>query len=111
MYIILVPRKIGKILKIEHVPELYTEYISDNMKELVRAHNPEYLTSHKLDYLKLWIELGLEYPDIYLDAYVAQTRGYYSPSEIKDSTGIRCGIKVEYSTSLYNQTQKEQNGK
>lgn len=26
---------------------------------------------------------------------------YYSPSEIKDSTGIRCGIKVEYSTSLY----------
>ena len=73
---------IRKIIKTEYVPELYTEYISDNMKELVRTYNPDYLISHKGDYLKLWIELGLKYPDIYLDAYVAQTRGYYSPSAV-----------------------------
>lgn len=73
---------IRKIIKTEHVPELYTEYISDNMKELVRTYNPDYLTSHKSEYLKLWIELGLKYPDTYLDAYIAQTRGYYSPSAI-----------------------------
>lgn len=73
---------IRKIIKTEYVPELYTEYISDNMKELVRTYNPDYLISHKGDYLKLWIELGLKYPAIYLDAYVAQTRGYYSPSAV-----------------------------
>ena len=73
---------INRVLDSSYVPELYTEYISDNMKELVRAGNPEYLTEHKGDYLKLWIELGLKYPDIYLDAYIAQTRGYYSPSAV-----------------------------
>ena len=90
---------IGKILKVEYVPELYTEYISDNMKELVRAYHPEYLMEHKLDYLKLWVELGLEYPDIYLDAYIAQTRGYYSPSanyNVAEVDGI-----IDSETGLY----------
>lgn len=90
---------IGKILKIEHVPKLYTEYISDNMKELVRANNPEYLTQHKIEFLKLWIELGLEYPEIYLDAYIAQTRGYYSPTAIYNVAEVDGIINSE--TGLY----------
>lgn len=91
--------KLEKIIKVEYVPELYTEYISDNMKELVRTYNPEYLLTHKLDYLKLWIELGLEYPDIYLDAYIAQTRGYYSPSATYNVAEVD-GI-IENETGLY----------
>lgn len=71
---------LNKILKTEYVAELYTEYISDNMKELVRANDPTYLEEHKFDFLKLWFELDAKYPEIFLDAYVAQTRGYYSPS-------------------------------
>lgn len=90
---------IRKIIKTEHVPELYTEYISDNMKELVRTYNPDYLTSHKGDYLKLWIELGLKYPDIYLDAYIAQTRGYYSPSAVYSVAEVDSIIDNE--TGLY----------
>ena len=90
---------LGKIMKLEHVPELYTEYISDNMKELVRANNSEYLEEHKLEYLKLWIELGLEYPDIYLDAYIAQTRGYYSPSATYNVAEVD-GI-IDSETGLY----------
>ena len=69
------------------------------MKELVRAYNPEYLMEHKLEYLKLWIELGLEYPDVYFDAYIAQTRGYYSPSvtyNVAEVDGI-----IDSETGLY----------
>lgn len=90
---------IDKVINRSHVPELYTEYISDNMKELIRANNPEYLTEHKSEYLKLWIELGLKYPDIYLDAYVAQTRGYYSPSAVYSVAEVD-GI-IDSDTGLY----------
>ena len=90
---------VDKIMNSSHVPELYTEYISDNMKELVRAGNPEYLVEHKGEYLKLWIELGLKYPDIYLDAYVAQTRGYYSPSAVYSVAEVD-GI-IDSETGLY----------
>ena len=90
---------VNKIMNSSHVPELYTEYISDNMKELVRAGNPEYLVEHKGEYLKLWIELGLKYPDIFLDAYVAQTRGYYSPSAVYSVAEVD-GI-IDNDTGLY----------
>ena len=69
------------------------------MKELVRTYNPDYLTSHKSEYLKLWIELGLKYPDTYLDAYIAQTRGYYSPSAIYSVAEVDSIIDNE--TGLY----------
>ena len=90
---------IKKIIKIEYVPELYTEYISDNMKELVRTYHPEYFISHKKEYLKLWIELGFKYPDIYFDAYVAQTKGYYSPSAIYSVAEVD-GV-IDNETGLY----------
>ncbi len=90
---------LAQSINLEAVPQLYTEYISDNMKELVRTYHPEYFLSHKKEYFKLWIELGLKYPDTYLDAYVAQTKGYYSPSavyEVAEADGI-----VENDTGLY----------
>lgn len=90
---------IKKIIKTEYVPELYTEHISDNMKELVRTYHPEYLITHKSDYFKLWIELGLKYPDIYYDAYIAQTRGYYSPSAVYSVAEVD-GV-IDNETGLY----------
>ena len=90
---------IDTVIDRTHIPQLYTEYISDNMKELVRANNSEYLFSHKNEYLKLWIELGLKYPEVYYDAYVAQTHGYYSPSitySVADMDGI-----IDNDTGLY----------
>lgn len=90
---------INQIMDTTLVPELYTEYISDNMKELVRAGNPEYLVQHKGDFLKLWIELGLQHPDVYLDAYVAQTRGYYSPSAVYSVAEVD-GI-IDSDTGIY----------
>lgn len=91
-----------KVIDRTYVPQLYTEYISDNMKELIRANNPDYLVSHKNEYLKLWLELGLKYPGTYFDAYIAQTHGYYSPSisysvaDIDDIIDNDTGIYREY---------------
>ena len=91
-----------KIMELEHVPALYKEYISDPMKELVRANNPGYLSDHKAEYLKLWFRLGCKYPGIYLEAYIEQTKGFYSPStvySVMEVDGIienDCGITREY---------------
>ncbi|MBQ9990677.1 MAG: hypothetical protein IJP31_07030 [Lachnospiraceae bacterium] len=90
---------LGKIMDISYIDDLYTEYISDNMKELVRAGNPQYLEEHKGEYLKLWLKLGLTYPDVYLDAYIQQTRGYYSPSAVYAVADVE-GV-IDNDTGLY----------
>ena len=90
---------LGKIMDISYIDDLYTEYISDNMKELVRAGNPGYLEAHKGEYLKLWLELGLTYPGVYLDAYIGQTRGYYSPSAVYPVADVE-GV-IANNTGLY----------
>ena len=73
---------LNNIMDTRYVGQLYTEFISDPMKELVRAGNPSYLTEHKVEYLKLWIRLGLRYPATYLEAWLEQTKGFYSPSTV-----------------------------
>ena len=62
------------------IRDKYQNWLSDNMKNLVREHgDQEYLSEHKSEYLKLWAELGLRYPDKYLKAYINQTCGYWFP--------------------------------
>lgn len=93
---------LDEIIDQSYVPQLYTEYISDNMKELVRANNPEYLSENKREYFKLWLKLAVKYPEIYWDAYIAQTHGFYSPSlsySVVDIDGVidnRTGLYREY---------------
>ena len=49
-----------------------------------------YLEEHKLEYLGLWIRLGLRNPKAYFDAFIDQTRGYYTtmPPEQTEYYGI-----------------------
>lgn len=70
---------IEKVVDLTYIKDLYNPGFADNIKELVRAGNQEYLVAHKSDYFKLWLELGLKYPGDYLNAYVAQTYGYFYP--------------------------------
>lgn len=70
---------IGKVIDTTYIKELYNPTFADNMKELVRAGNQEYLAAHKGEYLKLWAELGLAYPGDYMKAYINQTYGYWYP--------------------------------
>lgn len=70
--------QLSKIMDLDKIPELYTEYISDPVKAHVAETGDEYLQEHKLDYLKLWIKLGLKYPQHYAAAYIEQTKGYWN---------------------------------
>lgn len=70
---------IENVIDTTYIKELYNPTFADNMKELVRAGNQEYLALHKREYFKLWVSLGMKYPADYLKAYVNQTYGYWYP--------------------------------
>lgn len=70
---------VHKIIDTTFIKELYAPGFADNMKELVRAGDPDYLTEHKGEYFKLWLSLGLRYPSAYMRAYIDQTIGYWYP--------------------------------
>lgn len=70
---------IEQVVDLTYIHELYNPTFADNIKELVRAGNQEYLVEHKKEFLKLWVTLGLRYPGDYLTAYVNQTYGYWYP--------------------------------
>jgi len=70
---------IEEVVDLTYIHDLYNPTFADNIKELVRAGNQDYLVTHKTEFLKLWIDLGLRYPGDYLTAYVNQTYGYWYP--------------------------------
>lgn len=70
---------IENVIDVTYIKDLYNPTYADNMKELVRAGNQNYLVQHKWEYFKLWVSLGLRYPSDYIGAYVAQTYGYWYP--------------------------------
>lgn len=70
---------IEHVVDLTYIHELYNPTFADNIKELVRAGNQDYLVTHKKEFLRLWIDLGLRYPGDYLTAYVNQTYGYWYP--------------------------------
>lgn len=70
---------LNQVVDVERIPETYTGRISDPMKMLVRERNNQaYLQSHKLEYLKLYITLGLKNPSVYVHAWVDETKGYWN---------------------------------
>lgn len=94
---------LNKIMDVSAVPETYVGFFSDNMKNLVRDGNQEYLTEHKGEFFKVWLELGLKYPDTYLAAYINQTYGYFAPTAVypvMDVEGIIDNEAGVYTTPL-----------
>ncbi len=69
---------IGKAADIDTLTSDYDPYISDPVKINIRSKGVEYLSDHKLEYLKLWIGLGIKYPTIYLESWIDQTKGYWN---------------------------------
>lgn len=70
---------IDRVIDTTYIKKLYNPTFADNMKELVRAGDQEYLAAHKWEYLKLWVSLGCTYPADYVTAYIDQTYGYWYP--------------------------------
>lgn len=70
---------IEQVVDLTYIKDLYDPYFADNIKELVRAGNQEYLAAHKGEFFQLWASLLLRYPGDYLTAYIHQTYGYWYP--------------------------------
>lgn len=89
---------IEKVIDTTYVDKLYDETFSDNIKELVRAGNPDYLANHKKDFLKLYLKLGLRYPNVYLSAFIGQAGGYWYPDTLHSIANVEgissneCGV-------------------
>lgn len=69
---------LSNIMDVDEIPQLYKEYISDPVKAEIAETGDDYLREHKVEFLKLWIQLGLKYPQHYAAAYVEQTKGYWN---------------------------------
>ncbi len=70
--------QLSKIMDVEKIPTLYKEYISDPVKDNVTRVGDKYIQENKLECLKLWVKLGLKYPQYYAAAFVEQTKGYWN---------------------------------
>lgn len=88
------PRQLGlieNVVDLTYIKDLYNPTYADNMKELVRAGNPSYLSAHKKEFFRLWLELGFTYPGDYIKAYIDQTYGYWYPDSfylVAEAEGI-----------------------
>lgn len=70
---------LNQVVDVDRIPETYIGRISDPMKALVRErNNQQYLSEHRLEFLKLYVSLGIRNPDVYLHAWVEQTKGYWN---------------------------------
>lgn len=71
---------LSKAVDVSQIKKEYDPALSDPIKTLVRqTGNQKYIAEHKIDYFKLWIELGIEHPSTYLKAQIDQTKGYWYP--------------------------------
>ena len=67
-----------RVVDLEEVPQLYSNWISDPMKVEVRSKDYAYFQEHFSEYASLWVKLGLRYPWEYVKAWVDQTKGYWN---------------------------------
>ncbi len=82
---------IENVVDLTYIKKLYDPSYADNIKELVRAGNQDYLSDHKWEFFKLWAKLGLRYPGDYITAYIHQTYGYWYPDSfypVADVEGV-----------------------
>lgn len=71
--------RLNKVVDVAAVKENYKPYISDPIKSLIRkSSGNEILVDHKLEYLSLWVRLGIRYPMTYVAAWIEQTKGYWN---------------------------------
>ena len=70
--------QLNEIMDVSQISQKYKSHIVDPIKFLIRdAGKIGYLKEHKVEYFKLWVNIGLRNPQDYITAYVEQTKGYY----------------------------------
>jgi hypothetical protein len=70
---------LNKIVDIDKIEQTYNPWISDPMKQLIRAKgNVEYINEHSTSFIKLYFQLLFRYPGSFVRGWVDQTRGYWN---------------------------------
>lgn len=72
--------QIKEVTTVEEVKANYNPVLSDPMKVLLRnSEHIDHFNNNLDDYFSLWLRLGVKNPDLYMKAYIEQTRGYWYP--------------------------------
>lgn len=83
--------KLEKIIDLDRISNEYLPGDADPIKKLVRekGHQDE-ITSSGLEYIKLYFQIGMKYPSVYLRAWIDQTKGYWNSGYdgLRWSTGL-----------------------
>lgn len=67
------------VVPLEHIDEYYNPYLFDMTKNYIRENgNQQVIAEYKSAYAKLWLNVGLRNPMLYLEAEIRQTAGYYA---------------------------------
>lgn len=69
---------IDEVLSVEFIKEKYDPYTADRLKWNGAPINNDFLNTHKGQFLKVWLQLGLKNPGIYWEAYLKNTYGFWS---------------------------------
>lgn len=70
---------IYQFLPVDNLDELYYEKISDRVKN---NFADEAFANNKLEFIKLWIELGIKYPRTYIESFLCNSYGYWYPEAL-----------------------------
>lgn len=70
---------IYQFLPVDNLDELYYEKISDRVKN---NFADEAFANNKLEFIKLWIGLGIKYPRTYVESFLCNSYGYWYPEAI-----------------------------
>ena len=76
-------KEIDKFIPYDTIKDYYSPCLADNLKWYGGLNN-EYLSSNTLDFIKIWVELLVKNPRIYIKAYLLETLGFWN---IDVSTG------------------------
>lgn len=66
------------IMDVDEVPNLYLDYLSDPIKNEIRRKNQPYFEDNAVEYLKIWINIGIRNPGSYIRGWIDQTKGYWN---------------------------------
>ena len=70
-------KKLEKYIDVSKIKESYKPHISDPIKSITYS---DALSKNSAGFIKLWSSILIKYPDVYIDAYLSQTLGYWYPS-------------------------------
>ena len=70
---------LSEMFLMDKVGAMYDPQTVDPVKfETFRYGNLEYITENLGDFIKLYLELGLQYPEDYFKAWIEETKGYWN---------------------------------